>query len=190
MDGRFYVMSLAAIFLALALGILLGVHLPGAEALLVSEERLVSGIERELARLREDRAVMRRELDEVQGQREELQRELDGLMSLAASSSLDGIRLHVLPVDPERRGESLQRVYDLLKKAGAYASGDDMAADVLLHPSGSEPDGLSHSPRIQIEVDDGAARLLITDEELTAIDIQSAAGRFQLLQKLKDHLAH
>ncbi len=188
MDGRFYVMSLAAIFLALALGILLGVHLPGAEALLVSEERLVAGIEQELARLHEDRSAMRRELDEVNRKREQLQSELEDLLSLAVSDRLDGLQVKVIePEEDDPAAEQLFQVVELLRLAGADDAARGTVADLIIHTS-TVGTGEYETSGASVVVKPDGSLLLTGEQEYGTFDLDAVPRQFQFLQQLRQHL--
>lgn len=150
MDGRFYVLSLMAIFLSLALGILLGVHLPGAEAMLVSEELLVSRLEREFAIMTEERMQLYRQLDELLEEKHVLESSLRDLTGQVVEGLLEDTVVGVIlsaGFDQAETVEVKAGVQELLRAAGAQVRVTDpqtlpvggRPADVklLVYPEGA-----------------------------------------------------
>ena len=66
-DLRYHVFSLAAVFLALGLGIAIGSALPGTDTLLREQEKVITRLEEEFAQLRSER----RALEEMVAEKEE-----------------------------------------------------------------------------------------------------------------------
>lgn len=57
-DLRYHIFSLAAVFLALGLGIAIGSALPGADTLLREQEKVITRLEKEFAQLRSERRAL------------------------------------------------------------------------------------------------------------------------------------
>ncbi|MFO8060959.1 MAG: copper transporter [Bacillota bacterium] len=143
MDGRFYLLSLIAIFLALALGIVLGVHLPGSEALLISEEFLVSGIEKEFARLSEEMAQLNEQVRSVEEERGALRRSLDVAMQFAVEGRLEGVTVELLvssKMEEEAARRATEDLTGLLSSAGARVRVGDYPA-LVEQPASWRPAG-------------------------------------------------
>ncbi len=115
MDGRFYLFSLIAIFLALALGIVLGVHLPGSEALLISEEFFVSRIERDFVRLNDEMARLSELIRLMEKDRGQLEGSLDLVMEFAVEGRLEGVTVGLI-LSPEMDAETADDVTDNLTR--------------------------------------------------------------------------
>ena len=135
MDGRFYLLSLIAIFLALALGIVLGVHLPGSEALLISEEFFVSRIERDFVRLNDEMTRLSEQVHLMEKDRGQLEGSLDLVMEFAVEGRLEGVTVGLI-LSPEMDGDTADHVTDTLTRlfetAGALV--DPVAYEAFLEP--------------------------------------------------------
>lgn len=164
MDGRFYLLSLIAIFLALALGIVLGVHLPGSEALLVSEEFLVSGIEREFARLNHEMTHLSEQIRLMEKERTDLENSLDLVMEFAVEGRLEGVPVG-LSLSPGMDADTAKQVTDhltrLLRAAGAAVS--VTAYETLLEQSASDA-GRGAGVHLLVCLDNGGAYVPVPGE--------------------------
>ena len=110
-DVRYHVLTLVAVFLALVIGLLLGVA--------IGDQGLVSGAERELrADLREDVEAARAEAGETREELQRRQRYEQQTYPAVVGDRLAGRRVAVLTIGPADT-ETFEHVRDAVTPAGA-----------------------------------------------------------------------
>ncbi len=126
MERRFYVLSVTSIFVALALGILMGIHIPGVEAVLGGQEAILDDIEQSLADLQHRITGLQKQicsLEEFQQARTET---LVQLLPDLVEGRLDDVRVGIIS-EPHQwqqddRACPESNLHDVLLAAGAEAS--------------------------------------------------------------------
>lgn len=111
---RFHVASLIAVFLALALGVLMGYG--------VLSQPTVSGLQHRIDTVENNANERKRENDDLHDQLSQLQGYVDGTAQFATAGRLDGVTVVVLAA----RGvnaDSVTKTVELLRQAGAKVPG-------------------------------------------------------------------
>ncbi|MDQ7792972.1 MAG: copper transporter [bacterium] len=151
LDLRYLVVTLVGVFLALALGMVIGGVVMGEEGLTARHDALVTHLEAEFERLR---AENRRQRVEMEALREELvagEALLQGMVGLAVTGKLAGQRVAVVATAGETPSDSVARV---LRVAGAeLISVTRITADI-------EPGDFARRVEEALSADDAPPRTL------------------------------
>ncbi|MGO1584248.1 MAG: copper transporter, partial [Actinomycetaceae bacterium] len=182
-DFKFHVVSLIAVFMALAVGILLGAGpLDGA---------LGDTLRGQVQDLRADRETMREELGETQGDLESVNALLEEGGPRLVDGTLDGGRVALLAA-PGANGDDVDAVQDSLTSAGAEIVVEGVLSETMTAPAlGDERTALAADVAPDAEADADpvttlghavADALTLGREETT--DIADAAADGELLDRI------
>jgi len=123
-DMRFHVFSLVSIFLALAVGMLIGSMYLDQDALSVGQDYLVKALEDRFARLQQDRALLENRIETLEADHHRQQEMLDAMVAYAVEGRLVDLRIElvVLPETFDLADPSSVKndVTSLLQSAGAW----------------------------------------------------------------------
>lgn len=111
---RFHIASLIAVFLALALGVLMGYG--------VLSQPTVSGLQHRIDTVENNANARKRENDDLHDQINQLQGYVDGTAQFTASGRLDGVTVPVLAARGVN-GDAVTKTVDLLRQSGAKVAG-------------------------------------------------------------------
>lgn len=116
-DIRYHLASIVAVFLALGLGILVGMALAGGGEGVTRQEEWLASLERELALMQDRRGHTAALLQEVQLERDVYARFVEAAGRVLLADALAGEQAAVVVVGEERT--ALEAVQHLLEEAGA-----------------------------------------------------------------------
>ncbi|NLY88157.1 MAG: copper transporter, partial [Firmicutes bacterium] len=135
--------SLAAVFLALGLGIAIGSALPGTDTLLREQEKVITRLEKEFAQLRDERRALEEMVAGKEGELAVLHRFHREIFPLLAGDVLNGCKVVFLK-NGEISEEAVEELGDFLREAGAVVTatlsfddrsgGEELAALLGLEP--------------------------------------------------------
>lgn len=142
-DLRYHIFSLAAVFLALGLGIAIGSALPGADTLLREQEKVITRLEKEFAQLRSERRALEEMVAEKEKELAVMERFHREIFPLLAGDLLNGCKV-VFIQNGEAPEGVVEELGDFLQEAGAVVAatisfndrsgGEELAALVGLEP--------------------------------------------------------
>lgn len=112
-DFRFHVLSLVAIFLALGLGIVIGVAMEGDEALLREQQVIVDRLEEDFNALREQNRLFQQEIDLIKNLNEHYQEFAQEVLPLLVENKLAGKNVAIVVTDGYATTEGLESVLSL-----------------------------------------------------------------------------
>lgn len=115
-DFRFHVLSLVAVFLALGLGIVIGVVMEGDEALLKEQQVIVDRLEEDFNLLREQNRLFQQEIDQFKNLNETYQDFAQQVLPLLVENKLAGKNVALVVTDAYAATEGIETS---LKLAGA-----------------------------------------------------------------------
>jgi hypothetical protein len=120
-DLRYHVFSLAAVFLALGLGIAIGSVLPGTDTLLREQEKVITRLEEEFTQLRSERRALEAMVAEKEGELAVMHRFHQEVLPLLAGGLLDGCKVLFLK-NGETPDEAVEDLGNFLREAGAVVA--------------------------------------------------------------------
>jgi len=142
-DLRYHIFSLAAVFLALGLGIAIGSALPGADTLLREQEKVITRLEKEFAQLRSERRALEEMVAEKEKELAVMHRFHREIFPLLAGDLLNGCKVVFIQNGKAPEG-AVEELGDFLQEAGAAVAatisfddrsgGEELAALVGLEP--------------------------------------------------------
>lgn len=115
-DIRYHIASLAAVFLALALGILIGTSMISSDAINEQQKKMIEGLEKEFAVLREENKVNADALMQAQEVIANQQKFNERVLPLLVSGKLEGRKIAVIDVNYNKEHDGL---LSALRSAGA-----------------------------------------------------------------------
>ena len=120
-DLRYHIFSLAAVFLALGLGIAIGSALPGADTLLREQEKVITRLEKEFAQLRSERRALEEMVAEKEKELAVMERFHREIFPLLAGDLLNGCKV-VFIQNGEAPEGVVDELGDFLQEAGAVVA--------------------------------------------------------------------
>lgn len=122
MDGRFYLLSIVSIFVALGVGLLMGIHLPGAEVVQVGQEAILADIEESISSLKQETTQLQTRIDEQKNFREIRTQSLQKLIPSLVCGSLSEFKITMMfceNEDAHEQNTAQQQLRKMLNAAGA-----------------------------------------------------------------------
>lgn len=119
LDTRYHIVSLAAVFLALGLGILIGTIVVQDPEVLDAQDSLIRQLSDDLKRLDAQNAQSRAKLDAIQELYTELDSFANEVFPLLVSNRLFGRHVAMVCLDNSKTRENMDAVKDALLAAGA-----------------------------------------------------------------------
>lgn len=119
LDYRYHIASLAAVFLALGLGIIIGSALPGNEALVKEQERIISRLEKDFEQLRMERKVFQETLKSREVELEVMRQFNREIMPAMISGTLKDRKIAIIKTNETVSSRLVEEIGRLLKQAGA-----------------------------------------------------------------------
>lgn len=116
LDLRYHITSLAAIFLALGIGILIGSSMIGSDAMTKQQKKMIEGIEKEFALLREENKQNEEQLIKSQEVMANQQQFNQSVLPLLVRDKLKGRKVALLDLNYHKEHDGLANV---LRSAGA-----------------------------------------------------------------------
>src|SRR5690554_6549227 len=118
-DLRHHIFSLAAVFLALGLGIAVGSSLPGADTLLREQEKVIAQLEEDFEQLRAERRAAEEIVKKRERELEVLQEFNRQILPLLVGGVLDGYRVVIVHTGGTKETETTKDLRAFLRYAGA-----------------------------------------------------------------------
>jgi len=113
---RYHIVSLVAVFLALAIGILIGSALLGHDAIAQSQQQVADRLEKHLNELRHENEVTRQQLAALQADNAVQRQFSKDVLPFLIQGRLEGVRVAVVETSPFATGQDLRPI---LEMAGA-----------------------------------------------------------------------
>ena len=110
-DIRYHIASLAAVFLALALGILIGTSMISSDAINEQQKKMIEGLEKEFAVLREENKVNADALMQAQEVIANQQKFNERVLPLLVSGKLEGRKIAVIDVNYNKEHDGLSLIH-------------------------------------------------------------------------------
>lgn len=118
-DIRYHIASLAAVFLALGLGILVGTAALGERVLVRQQSQLIERLESDVSRLTSERQDQLRELGEVREDLRQAERFERAVVPVLVADRLYGKQVAVLRLNPGSEPRAADELSAVLRRAGA-----------------------------------------------------------------------
>lgn len=121
-DLRYHIFSLAAVFLALGLGIAVGSALPGADPLLREQEKVISQLEKDFEQLRAERRAAEEMVRNKELELEAVQEFHRQVLPLLVGGVLDGYMVVLVHTGDTVATETTEDLRAFLRRAGAQVA--------------------------------------------------------------------
>jgi len=115
-DIRYHIASLAAVFLALALGILIGTSMISSDAITQQQKKMIEGLEKEFTVLREENKENANALMQAQEVIATQQKFNESVLPLLVKGKLEGRKIAVIDINYNKEHD---RLLSTLRSAGA-----------------------------------------------------------------------
>lgn len=120
-DLRYHVSSLAAVFLALGLGIAIGSALPGADTLLKEQDKVITRLEKEFEQLRSERRAVEEIVTQKDAELAVINRFHLEVLPMVVGDILNDCKV-VFIRNGETADKAVEELVDFLREAGAVVT--------------------------------------------------------------------
>ncbi len=121
-DGKYHIASLVAVFLALGLGVLIGITAFRDDTLVRRQESIIANLEKQFATLESERRALQEQIDSLQERNAQYAAFAEGAREFFVGGQLEGRKL-ALVVSDQVGSQAEKAILKLLADAKAHVSG-------------------------------------------------------------------